>query len=451
MRHHLLIGGTGRAGTTFLVKYLAACGLETHLAKHPDALVDENANAGLEDSPFGDADRAYVLKSPWMYEYVDRLLADQDIALDGVIIPMRGLVEAATSRVLNELRARYANEALPDDLTLWESWGTTAGGVTYSLNPIDQARLLALGFHELMNALVKHDIPVVLLDFPRFIDDADYLHRKLQPLLGVRVGHAEAMEAHRALVDPAKFRVGRELAEDAAACTPADVVTEAGLQRPALAFPPHAVLDRVALKRELDRIRECAAQYARQLAEAESRVAASMGMVEGFRDDVATLQTCVAEEQQKVTAALAGETAMKQRSLLLMRALDEAQTHIGKLLASASDDALRTAEHRREREGHQEEAALHCSLQERQRQQLEQQLRQLEEQRDQLAQQCGQLEIQRSQLERRHVETEDMRQEAVRQQVASDWLRQRVTALENSRSWRITAPVRAVSRLFGRR
>ena len=364
---------------------------------------------------------------------------------------MCGLVEAATSRVLNELRARYANEALPDDLTLWESWGSTAGGVTYSLNPIDQARLLALGFHELMNALVKHDIPVVLLDFPRFIDDADYLHRKLQPLLGVRVGHAEAMEAHRALVDPAKVRVGRELAEDAAACTPADVVTEAGLQRPALAFPPHAVLDRVALKRELDRIRECAAQYARQLAEAESRVAASMGMVEGFRDDVATLQTCVAEEQQKVTAALAGETAMKQRSLLLMRALDEAQTHIGKLLASASDDALRTAEHRREREGHQEEAALHCSLQERQRQQLEQQLRQLEEQRDQLAQQCGQLEIQRSQLERRHVETEDMRQEAVRQQVASDWLRQRVTALENSRSWRITAPVRAVSRLFGRR
>ena len=437
MRHHLLIGGTGRAGTTFLVKYLAACGLETHLAKHPDALVDENANAGLEDSPFGDADRAYVLKSPWMYEYVDRLLADQDIALDGVIIPMRGLVEAATSRVLNELRARYANEALPDDLTLWESWGTTAGGVTYSLNPIDQARLLALGFHELMNALVRHDIPVVLLDFPRFIDDADYLHRKLQPLLGVRVGHAEALEAHRALVDPAKVRVGRELAEDAAACTPADVVTEAGLQRPTLAFPPHAVLDRVALKRELDRIRERAAQCAWQLAEAESRAAASMDMVEGLRGDVATLQACVAEVQQKATAALAGETAMKQRSLLLMRALDEAQTHIGKLLASASDDVLRTAEHRRERERNQGDMALQDSLLERQRHQLELQ--------------GHQLEVQRVELERRHVETEDMRQEAVRQQAASEWLRQRVLALENSWSWRITAPVRAVSRLFGRR
>ena len=437
MRHHLLIGGTGRAGTTFLVKYLAACGLETHLAKHPDALVDENANAGLEDSPFGDVDQAYVLKSPWMYEYVDRLLADRNISLDGVIIPMRGLVEAATSRVLNELRARYANEALPDDLTLWESWGTTAGGVTYSLNPIDQARLLALGFHELMNALVRHDIPVVLLDFPRFIDDADYLHRKLQPLLGVRVGHAEALEAHRALVDPAKVRVGRELAEDAAACTPADVVTEAGLQRPALAFPPHAVLDRVALKRELDRIRERAAQCAWQLAEAESRAAASMDMVEGLRGDVATLQACVAEVQQKATAALAGETAMKQRSLLLMRALDEAQTHIGKLLASASDDVLRTAEHRRERERNQGDMALQDSLLERQRHQLELQ--------------GHQLEVQRVELERRHVETEDMRQEAVRQQAASEWLRQRVLALENSRSWRITAPVRAVSRLFGRR
>lgn len=451
MRHHLLIGGTGRAGTTFLVKYLAACGLETHLAKHPDALVDENANAGLEDSPFGDADQAYVLKSPWMYEYVDRLLADQNISLDGVIIPMRGLVDAATSRVLNELRARYANEALPDDLTLWESWGTTAGGVTYSLNPIDQARLLALGFHELMNALVRHDIPVVLLDFPRFIDDADYLHRKLQPLLGDKIGQAQALEAHRALVDPSKVRVGRELAENAAACTPASVVGETGTQRPALEFPSHAVLDRVALKRELDKSRERAAQCAQQLVEAESRVAASVEMVEGLRGDVATLQARIAEEEQKLTVALAGETALKQRSLLLMRALDEAQTHIGKLLASASDDALRTAEHRRVRERHQEETVLQCSVQERQRQQLEQQFGQMEEQRDQLARQSGQLEIQRIQLERQHMETEDMRQQAIQQQAASEWLRQRVTALENSRSWRITAPVRAVSRLFTRR
>ena len=437
MRHHLLIGGTGRAGTTFLVKYLAACGLETHLAKHPGALIDENANAGLEDSPFGDANQAYVLKSPWMYEYIDRLLKEPGIALDGVIIPMRGLVEAATSRVLNELRARYANEALPDDLTLWESWGTTAGGVTYSLNPIDQARLLALGFHQLMNALVRHEIPVVLLDFPRFIEDADYLHRKLQPLLGDKVGQAQALEAYRALVDPLKVRVGRELAEHAAACIPAGVVGHAGVQRPVLAFPPHAVLDRIALKRELDKLRERAAQCVQQLAEAESRAAACMEVVEGLRCDVTTLQARAADKELKTTIALAGEAAMKHRSMLLMQALSEAQNHIGKLVASASDDALRTAQHRREQEQHRGEAEFQCS--------------QLERQRAQLAQQFSQLETQRSQLEQQHVKTENMQQQAIQQQAASDWLCQRVIALENSRSWRITAPMRAVSRLFLRR
>jgi len=331
LRHHLLIGGTGRAGTTFLVEYLAACGLETHLAKNPNPFYDEDANAGLEDSSFGDANQPYVLKSPWMYQYVKRLLNDSDIAVDGVIIPMRGIVEAATSRVVNELRGRYANESLPDDLNRWESWGTTAGGVTYSLNPLDQARLLAMGFHELMDALVKHDIPVVLLDFPRFIGDANYLYQKLQPLIGDKVKHATALGVHRAVADPSKVRVGRELVNNAAS----ESALEGNVQRPAVAFPSHAMLDRIALRRELDKSRGRTAQMVQQLAEADAR-------------------------EQQMTLAL-----------------NKAQAQIAQLIDAVSNDAVRT--------GQQREA----------------------------------LEL----------------------------TRQRVAALENSRSWRLTALLRAVSRL----
>lgn len=207
-----MIAGTGRAGTTFLVQYLAACGLDTHLARHPDASTyNEDANAGLEDLPFDNPDLPYVIKSPWLHAYAARLLADPSIALDAVIFPMRSIVEASTSRVVNELRARYAMEGLPDDCRLWESWGTTPGGIVYSLNPIDEARLLALGFHELMHTLVKHDVPLVMLDFPRLVEDPAYLYDKLHPVLGAKLDRERALSAHRETAVPSKVRVGRSL------------------------------------------------------------------------------------------------------------------------------------------------------------------------------------------------------------------------------------------------
>ena len=36
-RRHLLIAGTGRAGTSFLVRYLAELGLDTHLGRHRES------------------------------------------------------------------------------------------------------------------------------------------------------------------------------------------------------------------------------------------------------------------------------------------------------------------------------------------------------------------------------------------------------------------------------
>lgn len=259
MKHHLLIAGTGRAGTTFLVQYLAECGLDTHIARDQYRGYDEDANAGLEDLPLNDPDAPYVIKSPWLFEYVERVLADEQTVVDAVVIPMRGIVEAAASRTVNELRARHAMPGLHDDCKQWETWGTTAGGVVYSLNPIDQARLLALGFHELLHALVKRNVPIVLLDFPRFIEDPDYLYGALSATLGDGVDRASALRAHARVAEPSKVRIGRELAEPAAGAE--------AVGAPRLAFPNHAALDRSALKRELANASRRVAQLERQIAE----------------------------------------------------------------------------------------------------------------------------------------------------------------------------------------
>ena len=49
-RRHLIIAGTGRAGTSLLVRYLTELGLDRTLARNGDmAEWDAEANAGLEN------------------------------------------------------------------------------------------------------------------------------------------------------------------------------------------------------------------------------------------------------------------------------------------------------------------------------------------------------------------------------------------------------------------
>lgn len=314
-KNHLLIAGTGRAGTTFLVQYLAACGLETQLAHKGHHAYDEDANAGLEDILLGQADAPYVSKSPWLFEYVERLLADDKVVIDAVIVPMRSLVEAASSRVVNEMRARYSAAAIPDDSKQWTSWAMTAGGVVYSLNPLDQARLLALGFHDLLHAFVKRDIRVVLLDFPRFVEDANYLYEALHSILADKVERMTALRAHASVASPDKVRVGRELAADDA------MKHRTGSDGPpqGLVFPSHAALDRMALTRELDKTRATLAGTSRGLEQANDALHTSRqesvrtraelieahGQLEGMRAQADRVQ----DELSKAKSALAKSDA----------------------------------------------------------------------------------------------------------------------------------------------
>ena len=116
MKHHLIIGGTGRSGTSLLVKYLTERGLETHISLNPNFSWDEKAEAGLEDLPLLESGRPYVIKSPWLFECVDALVQRKDITVDAVIMPVRNLVEAAVSRSILELRARHAAIYFMDEM-----------------------------------------------------------------------------------------------------------------------------------------------------------------------------------------------------------------------------------------------------------------------------------------------------------------------------------------------
>jgi hypothetical protein len=258
LTNHLLIAGTGRAGTSFLVRYLTELGLDTNLSRAgASAVWDDRANAGLEDLPLpGGEALPYVIKSPWTWELVDELLTRSDIRLDAVVIPMRDLTEAAASRCILELQAQHERFPWMAELErTWEHVGHTPGGMVFSTSPVDQARLLAVGLHHLLERLVKADIPLVFLAFPRLIEDPAYLYRKLQPVLPETISLEAGLAAHRSTADPSKVRVGGE--------------TEAGAAPGfSLSGPTHAQLDRAALQRLLAEARRDSAAAGERLRDA---------------------------------------------------------------------------------------------------------------------------------------------------------------------------------------
>ena len=298
-QHHLLIGGTGRAGTSFLVRYFTEAGLDTTLARQGgQAFWDNQANAGLEEMPVdGDPGSVpYVIKTPWLYQIVERLAADPARQIDGVIIPVRSLHEAAASRVIVEMRNMYASAPWMAELDEpFSVWGTTAGGCLLQLEPIDQARLLATGFHQLIERLVQFDVPITFLAFPRLAEDPDYLFEKLAPFLP-GIGLEQARGLHASVADNAMIRVGDELGGPSHPAGPVSLTHD----------PDPKLLQNAALRRELTLCRS-------RLAAAETHAAASGARAEMLQTEAAAAATDVSAAEDRAREARAEKTHVQQR------------------------------------------------------------------------------------------------------------------------------------------
>ena len=180
-RKHVVITGTGRAGTSFLIQLLTYLGLETGFTSDT-LLLNEEARAGLEHDIRKD-DVPYIAKSPGFCEWAAEILKRDDIIIEHVFIPMRDLYEAAESRrfVLNSavsrlswlqrLRSRIKPISVP-------------GGLWLTKNKRQQEKMLLQQIYKLFLALSDSHIPVTLLQYPRLVKDSAYLYQKLEPILG---------------------------------------------------------------------------------------------------------------------------------------------------------------------------------------------------------------------------------------------------------------------------
>ncbi len=171
-RHKVIITGTGRAGTTFLVQLFTALGLDTgYTADNWREDYLDHCEAGLEWD-LEDPASPYIVKNPGLCQTLPAALARERIIIDCAFIPVRRLEDAALSRI------RVGGQ------------GRTPGGLAGTSDPREQKARLAEGFHQLVETLVAHDIPHVFLHFPRFASDARYAFAKLRPVLGA-IGEEE--------------------------------------------------------------------------------------------------------------------------------------------------------------------------------------------------------------------------------------------------------------------
>jgi hypothetical protein len=189
-RHHVIISGTGRAGTTFLVQLLGRLGMETGVGSAVVTGVDQTAKAGLE-CDIRRRDAPYVVKAPHLCNTLDEVLAHGDVFVDHALVPVRDLYSAAESR---RDVVRRSGSRLPPQLL--------AGGLFGTDDPAAQEAALAVRLYQLIQTLAKHDVPTILLYFPRLVEDPEYLCGKLRPVLPSGMEYAVFLEAFREVSKP---------------------------------------------------------------------------------------------------------------------------------------------------------------------------------------------------------------------------------------------------------
>lgn len=204
---HLLISGTGRAGTTLLVEYFTRLGFDTRFTEGDLARKKhELANAGLE-TPMDYRPFPLVAKSPF-YTTSLRRGVEAGLKVQCLIVPIRDLFSAAESR----RRVSGAADSVGLDPE------SVPGGLTFGAHakPNMQERRLAMQFFKLVHAAVELRIPIFFLHFPRFVVEPEEVFDSLEPVLSkFGVTRSESLSIMAQLAQPSQvhnFR-GDELAE----------------------------------------------------------------------------------------------------------------------------------------------------------------------------------------------------------------------------------------------
>ena len=183
VKNKILITGTGRSGTSFLIQLMSLLDMETGYDKnvtyeqYPPHNI-RNINAGLENQPLTN-NKVRIHKALGFALEIDSIIKNYNIG--HVIIPIRNLHDSANSRVKAGL--------------LWES------------NDLEsQIKHNSKLVYNLIHSLVRDDVSHTFLPFPEIIYNENIIYDKLEWLFKeYSINKEEYLSAFNKLKDTDKI------------------------------------------------------------------------------------------------------------------------------------------------------------------------------------------------------------------------------------------------------
>ncbi len=159
MQEKILITGTGRCGTSFLMMLFTLLGLDTgYTRENYHLFLDAVNGSGLENNTA--VLPQYIIKNPYFLINGDDVV--KRVKVKYMIIPIRDYEKSAESRV------RLGNER---------------GGLWDATNKEEQLQVYYKMMSKYMLDMVRYNIPTIFLDFDRMVTSSQYLYEKLYPML----------------------------------------------------------------------------------------------------------------------------------------------------------------------------------------------------------------------------------------------------------------------------
>lgn len=159
----ILITGTGRCGTTFLIKLFTFLDFDTGFTKsNYKKYIYSNCNAGMEKSYITNH---YIIKNPTFMSDIEDIINDKRIKIKTVILPIRDLEKSAMSRVTHQ------NEC---------------GGLWNATDKVSQINYYNEIISNYIYISTKYDINTIFINFDNMINDKKYLFNKIKNILDER-------------------------------------------------------------------------------------------------------------------------------------------------------------------------------------------------------------------------------------------------------------------------
>lgn len=157
----IYITGTGRSGTTFLIKLFTFLGYNTgYNEANYDKFIFKNCNSGMERHYSA---KCYVIKNPTIIFDIEAIVADPNIKIKYIIVPIRDYEESAQSRARHGIM--------------------TAGGLWRAQNVSEQVLLYHKMMANFVYSMTTHGLPTIFLSFDKMISDKQYLFNALKVIL----------------------------------------------------------------------------------------------------------------------------------------------------------------------------------------------------------------------------------------------------------------------------